>query len=77
MQFFDSFPPFQEKKSVPESDYSPFMRETLKKTGSKPSKEKKLIADLKEKRNYRIHYLNLVLLLTLGLQLIKVHRVVR
>ena len=77
MQFFDEFPPCCEKKSVPLEDYSDFMRDTLEKTGSKPTKQTKLVSDLKEKKNYRVHYLNLVLLLSIGLQLVKVHRVVR
>ena len=76
-QYFDDFPPCCEKKSVPASAYSKFMRETLEATDSKPSKQEKLVSDLHEKRNYRVHYLNLVLLLSIGLQLVKVHRVVK
>ena len=52
MQFFDEFPPCCEKKSVPLEDYSDFMRDTLEKTGSKPTKQTKLVSDLKEKKNY-------------------------
>ena len=77
MQFFDEFPPCCEKKSVEIQDYSNFMRETLQKTGSKPTKQPKLVSDLKEKTKYKIHYVNLILLLSIGLVLTKVHRVVR
>ena len=77
MQYFDEFPPCCEKKSVPPTEYSPFMRETLEATKSKPSKQPKLVSDLHEKRNYRVHYLNLILLLSIGVQLVKVHRVVQ
>ena len=77
MQFFDEYPPCCEKKSVSIDDYSEFMKETMRKTGSKPTKQTKLVSDLKEKHNYKVHYLNLILLLSIGVVLSKVHRVVR
>ena len=76
MHYFDDFPPCCEKKSVPASQFSAFMNETLEATKSKPSKQEKLVSDLHEKCNYRVNYLNLILLISIGMQLVKVHRVV-
>ena len=75
--FFSEYPPLPKKRIVDQSEYGPFTTELMKAHGYQPPKTAKLITDLHEKDNYPIHYTTLKQILALGVQLVKVHRVVR
>ena len=77
MENFSDYPPCAEKRLVSPDEYSPFTRQLLKRHNLKPSTTPKLISDLREKKHYKVHYVNLKYLLSLGVELVAVHRVVR
>ena len=74
---FAEYPPLAQKRVVTEDEYSPFTKNLVEKHDLRPASTPKLISDLHEKKNYKIHYVNLKYVLSLGVELTEVHRVVR
>ena len=75
--YFSEYPPLPFKRVVERSEYGPFTKELMGNHGFQPPKTAKLITDLHDKCNYPIHYSALKQVLALGVELVKVHRVVR
>ena len=75
--YFSLFPPLAEKRLVKANEYSPHTRDIAKKYGLKEQTSEKLMTDLNDKRGYPIHYRNLKFVLSLGVKLEKIHRVVQ
>ena len=74
---FSDYPPLAQKRVVSPDEYSPFTKQLIKRHKLKPSATPKLVSDLREKQHYKIHYSNLKYVLSLGVELVAVHRVVR
>ena len=74
---FSEYPLLAEKRVVSPDEYSPFTKQLLEGYNLKPSATPKLISDLHEKKHFKIHYVNLKYVLSLGIELVEVHRVVR
>ena len=74
---FTECPPLAVKRVVEMEEHSPFTRELATKYGVKMAATPKLISDLHEKKNYKLHYINLKYILSLGVELVEVHRVVQ
>jgi hypothetical protein len=71
-----SFPLAPQHLKIDESMLSPYARKCHKLlTGKRKYSSKKLCATLAGRKNYGVHYMNLKLYLTLGLQVKKIHRV--
>ena len=77
MTSFSEYPLFAEKRLVSPDEYSPFTQKLMDRYNLKPSTAPKLISDLHEKKRFKVHYVNLKYALSLGVELIAVHRVVR
>ena len=77
---FNCYPPLAETKVISYKMLSPKARKLLikkvGKTAAKNYKSKKLISTLKNKKKYKIHYLNLKQAMKFGCKLKKVHRVI-
>ena len=78
MDYFASFPPLPERKKVLCEELSPHTRQLGKTYGIKSNRPTtKLISDLRPKHKYTLHYAFLKHVLFLGVELIKIHRVVQ
>ena len=53
------------------------MNELANEYGARPPTTEKLITDLKDKKNYKIHHSNLKKVLSLGVEITDVHSAVR
>ena len=76
---FSDFPPAPEKRALTYEMLSPKQRELLHMFDNSPEQYcsvEKLVHSLEPKRNYVCHYRNLQLYLSLGMKLVKVHRIV-
>ena len=71
------YPPLTKHKCVPASSYSAHQIEMLTFLKEAPSKTAKLIADLEDVDHYKLHYSTLILVLSLGVILKKIHRAAR
>lgn len=74
---FKSYPLAPESRPVNESDVSPYTQQLRKRLNAKHDKTPKLLCTLTDKVEYKLHYRNLKLYLSLGYQLKKVHRVLK
>ena len=72
----DTYPLAPEHTNITESMLSSYQRMLAEQLGSKVG-GKKLCLTLEDKKHYRCHYMNLQLYLQLGLELTKVHRVLK
>ena len=70
----NDYPLAPEKMLVREEMLSDYSREILGREGMKIGKVQKLIPNLRDKKEYVLHYRNLQLYLSLGLKLTKIHR---
>ena len=76
--YFSEFPVLPVKRPVIAEEYSPHTAELAHVYQLKTAKNStKLITDVNDKRNYKIHFVYLKQVLALGVQLMKVHRVVQ
>ena len=75
--FLKDFPLLVERLVVKEEDLSPFTRELLRKSNTKLGKEPKLIAGLRDRNSYTIHYVHLQYVLGHGVKLKKIHRILQ
>ena len=71
------FPPCGEKRSVSPSEYSAYTKKVTQDYGIKGKPSPKLITCLKDKKNYRLHYVNLKQLIKMGAKLEEIVKVVR
>lgn len=71
------FPPMTEMRPTNYNELSNYTKNLLKKSNMKMSNCPKLIADLKNKRNYTTNYLNLKFFLKLGCQLLSISSIVK
>lgn len=74
---FKGYPLAPESRAVREEDVSPYTKQLRKRLAVKHDKTPKLLCTLEDKAEYKLHYRNLKLYLSLGYQLKKVHRVLK
>ena len=73
---FKEFPPAPETLCPTQDMLSDFQKDIMKQNNMKPSKCPKLIPHLMEHKNYVIHYRNLKYLVSLGVEITELHRVI-
>lgn len=76
-ELLKEFPPLTSHKSIPASAYSDHQNEMLKFMKEAPPKTAKLIADLGDLPRYVLHYTTLLVVLSLGVVVKKIHRAAR
>ena len=75
--YFSEFPPLPVKRQITNDEYSPHTSELAHAYQLKTaSNAVKLITDVGDKLHYKLHYVYLKNVLALGVQLMKVHRVI-
>ena len=76
-EMHNDYPLTAEKMKVTKDMLSPYCKNIQEKFGIAIGQVAKLIPTLAEKNNYVLHYRNLLLYLSLGLKLKKVHKLIR
>ena len=71
----NEYPLAPESIQIPDDWYSPYQKALAEEQGISKDKTKKPVLTLRDEKNYVLHYRNLQLCLSLGLNLKKVHRV--
>ena len=74
--FFSDYPLLPENRTIHLSELSDFTRDQMTKFNLKLTTDKKLVACLNKKFNYKIHVETLKLALQLGYEVYKVHKII-
>ena len=73
---FKDYPLAPEIKNIPENNLSEYQKYLNNKLNIKyTGKDKKLILDLLQKKNYKMYYKNLEYYMTLGVKITKIHKI--
>ena len=70
------YPPMPLSRKIEEEEISPYSRKFLKENNLKLGKEKKLILDLNDKKEYIVHYEILKYYIHLGIKVTKIHSII-
>ena len=72
----NDYPLCPESIVIDENELSPYTHELAEKLGIKSSGCRKLVANLKSKQRYSVHYRNLKQYVNLGMRVTKIHRII-